>query len=123
MQLLRERGEALTAIANDLANLHAAFRGIRDGEFGLRLSLVASIVFPLTLVAGIFSMNSDYLPGEKGFWKFWAISIPSVAIFALILVYGTRPYWVLRDAKKYVFISYQRLKQQARRSDVSRDNV
>ncbi|PMD19704.1 hypothetical protein NA56DRAFT_647009 [Hyaloscypha hepaticicola] len=122
MQLLRERGEALTAIANNLANLHAAFRGIHDSEFGLRLSLVASIVFPLTLVASIFSMSSDYLPGAKAFWKFWAISIPSVAIFALALVYGTRPYWVLRDAKKYVFISYQRLKQQARKKN-NVDNI
>jgi hypothetical protein len=65
MQPLRERAEALTAIANDLANLRAAFRGVHDSEFGLRLGLFAWIVFPLTLVAGIFSMNEHYLPGAK----------------------------------------------------------
>ncbi|QDS77149.1 hypothetical protein FKW77_001366 [Venturia effusa] len=101
MQPLRERGEGLAAISNDLANLRAAFRGVKDGEFGLRLSLFASIVFPLTLVAGIFSMNDVYLPGAKSFWKLWAVSLPLVAAFALVLVYGRHPFRVLSDAKEY----------------------
>lgn len=46
MQLLRERVEAFTGIANDLANLRATFRGVHDSEFGRRLILFASIVFP-----------------------------------------------------------------------------
>jgi hypothetical protein len=84
MQPLRERVEALTSVANDVANLRAAFRGVHDSEFGLRISLFASIVFPLTLVASIFSMNDSYLPGPKQFWKFWAISLPFVLAFSLV---------------------------------------
>jgi Mg2+ and Co2+ transporter CorA len=103
LQPLRQRTEELTTIANDLANLRAAFRGVHDGEFGLRLSLFASIVFPLTLIAGIFSMNDKYLPGAKAFWKFWAVSLPFVAAFALVLVYGWRPFRGLRhDVKEYI---------------------
>jgi hypothetical protein len=108
MQPLRERSEALTTIANDLANLRAAFRGVHDGEFGLRLSLFASVIFPLTLIASILSMSDDYLPGAKSFWKFWAISLPFVAAFAFVLVYGNRPNRILRDVREYAGLLHRR---------------
>jgi hypothetical protein len=108
MQPLRERAEALTAIANDLANLRAAFRGVHDSEFGLRLSLFASIVFPLTMVAAILSMGDDFLPGKGKFWIFWATSLPATALFALVLVYGRRPYRIFKDIKEYVGIRRER---------------
>lgn len=100
MAPLRDRAEALNSVANDLANLRAAFRGVHDGEFSLRLSLFASIVFPLTLVASIFSMGDDYLPGEEEFWKLWAIGMPICVGVALGLVYGKRPWQVWRDGKE-----------------------
>jgi Mg2+ and Co2+ transporter CorA len=92
MQPLRDRAEALNSVSNDLANLRAAFRGVADGEFSLRLSLFASVVFPLTLLAGIFSMGDDYLPGKPQFWKLWAIGLPICVTVALGLVYGKRPW-------------------------------
>jgi hypothetical protein len=97
MQPLRDRAEALNSVANDLANLRAAFRGVADGEFSLRLSLFASVVFPLTLLAGIFSMGDDYRPGKPQFWKLWAIGVPFCATIALGLVYGRRPWGVFID--------------------------
>lgn len=102
MQPMRDRAEALNSVSNDLANLRAAFRGVHDGEFGLRLSLFASVVFPLTLVATIFSMGDAYLPGEKEFWKLWAIGPPFCGVVALLLVYGKRPWRVGNDAWEYV---------------------
>ncbi|KAH8655502.1 hypothetical protein BX600DRAFT_69427 [Xylariales sp. PMI_506] len=94
---LHARVESLGSIANDLANLRAAFKGIYDGEFGLRLSLFASIVFPLTLIASIMSMGDDFSPGKQRFWIFWAASIPFVILFAVLLVYGKRPDMAIRD--------------------------
>ena len=88
MQPLRDRAEALNSVSNDIANLRAAFRGVADGEFSLRLSLFASVVFPLTLLAGIFSMGDDYRPGRPQFWKLWAIGVPFCVTVALGLVYG-----------------------------------
>jgi hypothetical protein len=101
MQPLRDRAEALNSVSNDLANLRAAFRGVSDGEFGLRLSLFASIVFPLTLLAGIFSMGDDFRPGRPQFWKLWAIGLPVCLVVALGLVYGKRPWAVVPDAWRY----------------------
>jgi hypothetical protein len=116
MQPLRERGEALSAIASDLSNLRAAFRGVHDSEFGLRLSLFASIIFPLTLVATILSMSDHYLPGADSFWKFWAISLPLVAAFCLVLVYGWRPDRIFRDTKDHVVLHHE---NQMERSEIS----
>jgi len=99
LQPLRERVERLTSIANDLANLRAAFKGIHDGEFSLRLGIFASIVFPLTLVASILSMGDDFLPGKSKFWIFWVSSIPFVAVFAIGLVYGRRPDRIVKDVR------------------------
>lgn len=99
MQPLRDRAEALSSVANDLANLRAAFRGVHDGEFSLRLSLFASIVFPLTLVAGIFSMGDDFRPGKPQFWKLWAIGPPFCLSLALGLIYGKRPWKVVSDLR------------------------
>jgi Mg2+ and Co2+ transporter CorA len=101
MQPMRDRAEALNSVSNDLANLRAAFRGVHDGEFGLRLSLFASIVFPLTLVATIFSMGDSYLPGAAEFWKLWAIGPPFCVCVALALVYGKRPWRFFVDVGEY----------------------
>jgi hypothetical protein len=99
MQPLRDRAEALNSVSNDLANLRAAFRGVADGEFSMRLSLFASIVFPLTLVAGIFSMNENYLPRAAQFWKLWAIGVPVCIGVAVALMYGRHPWRVFFDLK------------------------
>lgn len=74
LQPLCERVEGLSSMANDLANLHMAFKSIKDGEFSLRLSLLGSIVFPATLVASLLSMGDGYRAGQSQFW----VSIPFV---------------------------------------------
>lgn len=102
MQPLRNRAEALSSVSNDIANLRTAFRGVADGEFSLRLSLFASVVFPLTLLAGIFSMGDDYRPGRPQFWKLWAIGMPFCLTVALGLVYGKHPWTVFVDLWEYI---------------------
>jgi CorA-like Mg2+ transporter protein len=99
---LWNRVNALSAIANDLSNLRAAFKGAQNGELVLRLSLLASIVFPLTLVASMLSMGDYFTPGKKKFWIFWAGSIPAVVLFEIVLVYGTQPFRIALDLKDFI---------------------
>jgi CorA-like Mg2+ transporter protein len=106
MQLLRQRVEALTDIANQLANLRAAFKSTYDGELGMRLSIFASVVFPFTLVAGILSMNDDFLPGTGKFWIFWVGSIPSVLVASILLLYG--PKKIAQDLIKVIKTWHER---------------
>ncbi|KIW06514.1 uncharacterized protein PV09_02947 [Verruconis gallopava] len=105
MEPLRSRAEALSTVASDLANLRAAYRGVHDSEFGMRLSLFASIIFPLTLVASIFSMSDNYLPGAPDFWKLWAIGPAFCVALALLLVYGKRPWKLFTDIFKYFYLA------------------
>jgi Mg2+ and Co2+ transporter CorA len=122
MQPIRDRAEALNSVSNDLANLRAAFRGVHDGEFGLRLSLFASIVFPLTLVASIFSMGDDYLPGSDAFWKLWAIGPPFCICVALALVYGKRPWRFFMDIWEYGVL-WRKAEEKRKKSDADAKKV
>ncbi|KAH7159356.1 hypothetical protein DER46DRAFT_611594 [Fusarium sp. MPI-SDFR-AT-0072] len=84
----RERVDNLSGIPDQLSSLHAAFKGIDDGAFGLRLSIFAAIVFPITLVAAVLSMGDEFLPGKSKFWIFFATSIPLCSLFGGFLRYG-----------------------------------
>lgn len=87
-----DRLSGLRSLANDLTNLHTAFRSVNASDFGLRISLFAGIVFPMTLVSGVLSMEGRYLPGHSSFWVFWAVSIPLVLVLTLALFLGRRPF-------------------------------
>jgi hypothetical protein len=50
-----------------------------------RLTSLATILVPFSVSAGMFSMGGEYLAGEKNFWVFWAVAIPMVWIFGLLI--------------------------------------
>lgn len=88
LQPFRQRIDDLSSIATGVAGLQVAFKSIRDSEQGLWLSVFAAIIFPLTLVASIFSMSDSYLPGAGEHWVFWATSVPLAFIVSVALMYG-----------------------------------
>ncbi|KAJ5198252.1 uncharacterized protein N7498_007369 [Penicillium cinerascens] len=77
------RVDNLVGIVTDSINLSSALRSLHDARFGLQLSIVGAVFFPITLVAAIFSMGGDYQPGSKQFWIPWVIAVPLVAILIL----------------------------------------
>jgi hypothetical protein len=82
---LRERANNLSTVANDIASLRAGFQGIEDSASGLSLSILATIIFPFTLVASLLSMPDEYAPGKSRFWIFFAVSIPLTCVIVLFL--------------------------------------
>ncbi|KAJ6114369.1 hypothetical protein N7486_000147 [Penicillium sp. IBT 16267x] len=77
------RVDNLVGIVTDSINLSSAMRSLHDARFGLQLSIVGAVFFPITLVAAIFSMGGDYSPGSKDFWIPWVVAIPLVTILIL----------------------------------------
>lgn len=77
------RVDNLVGVVTDSINLSSALRSLHDTRFGLQLSIVGAVFFPITLVAAIFSMGGDYSPGSKDFWIPWVIAVPLVAILIL----------------------------------------
>ena len=67
---LRERANKLSSVANDIASLRAAFQAIEDSASGLSLSILATVIFPFTLVASMLSMGDHFGPGKSQFWIF-----------------------------------------------------
>jgi hypothetical protein len=59
--------------------------GIRGTRGVTRLTSVAILFAPVSVIAGIFAMAGDYAAGAKNFWVFWAVSIPLMSILSLIL--------------------------------------
>ncbi|KAL4808289.1 hypothetical protein BDV18DRAFT_158395 [Aspergillus unguis] len=82
------RVDNLVGIVTDSMNLSSAMRSLHDARLGLHLSIAAAIFFPITLVAALFSMADDYMPGEKKFWIPWAVAAPLVA-FLIFLIWRT----------------------------------
>jgi Mg2+ and Co2+ transporter CorA len=82
-----KRADNLSTVANDLASLWAGFKSIEDSEFGLTLSVLATIIFPFTLIAAMLSMGGDFSPGQSKFWIFFASSIPLSFVIGLYVKY------------------------------------
>jgi hypothetical protein len=56
---LCERVKGLSGIANEPTNMHGAFKSIKDSELAQRLSMFAVVVFPVRLVVGVISWESN----------------------------------------------------------------
>lgn len=94
-----DRIDSLSGVANELANLHTAFQSIKSGEFGVRLSLFAVVVFPMTLVTSILSIPDRYGPGKDMFWVYWAVAAPLVFVLCGALVWREPEKWVGERAR------------------------
>lgn len=89
LKLHKSRADNLLGIVTDSINLSNALRSLHDTRFGMQLSIVGAIFFPVTLVAAVFSMGGDYLPGSKNFWIPWVVAVPLVAVL-IIMIWQSR---------------------------------
>ncbi|KAH7087693.1 hypothetical protein FB567DRAFT_415345, partial [Paraphoma chrysanthemicola] len=92
LKLFKSRVDNLTTTADEIVNLRSAKKSLDDGDFNLRLAILAAIVFPVTLVAAIFGMSDTFKPGDGKFWIFWAVSLPLTVVMVWVIV-GWRPTW------------------------------
>ncbi|KAK3985332.1 hypothetical protein QBC44DRAFT_405173, partial [Cladorrhinum sp. PSN332] len=72
-------------IAPALVQVHDHRRAVADQAFVRRLTYIAFVFVPASWVAAIFSMASEYGPGQPKFWVYFAVSVP----FCLALVVGS----------------------------------
>ena len=74
-------------------SLRLAESNARLSEVVTTLTIVGSIILPLTLIAGIFGMNNKDLP-EESFGGFWGIIVLMVVFAIIMLVYFWRRGWL-----------------------------
>jgi magnesium transporter len=58
------------------------------------LTVIATIMMPLTLISGIFGMNFARIPGLDAPWGFWSTIAVMAAIAALMLAWFRRREWI-----------------------------
>jgi magnesium transporter len=58
------------------------------------LTIIATIFIPLTLVAGIYGMNFQYMPELGWRWGYPVVWLVMLVIGALMLVYFRRKKWL-----------------------------
>ncbi len=58
------------------------------------LSVIATIMLPLSVISGVYGMNFLFLPGAKDPFGFWAIIALMVLIIVLMLGFFNRKGWV-----------------------------
>ncbi|KAK4159575.1 hypothetical protein QBC43DRAFT_326921 [Cladorrhinum sp. PSN259] len=72
-------------IAPALVQVHDHRRAVAEQVFVRRLTYIAFVFVPASWVAAIFSMASEYGPGQPKFWVYFAVSVP----FCLAIVIGS----------------------------------
>jgi len=50
-----------------------------------RITLVAALFVPVSLISGIMSMGGEFIPGGKKFWVFFAVAAPVIALVYMFL--------------------------------------
>lgn len=80
---LHDEGRSLEAKFDNMIEEYVQETSIQQSRSVGRLTALATILVPCSIIAGIFSMSDEYLVGKKLFWVFWAVALPVVGIFAL----------------------------------------
>jgi Mg2+ and Co2+ transporter CorA len=86
--------ETLRAVAAEVRETNAALLNARQNEIMKTLTIMAFTTFPLSLIASIFGMNTDYLPivGTPG--DFWIVMGIMIALTASFFVYFRAKHWI-----------------------------
>ncbi len=85
--------ESNKEIVNDLHSTNDSLLTAKTNEVMKFFTLLAFVTFPLSLVASIFSMNTQYTPLVHEPYGFWLIVIVMTMVMALMLVYFKRKRW------------------------------
>ena len=70
---------------NSLALLEST-RSIDEAQVTRLLAVLGIIFLPLSLVASVLSMSSDFLPGHPWFWIYIVVSLP-LLLFSLFIAF------------------------------------
>ena len=84
LTIWESRVKDLMGSAYDSLALLESTRSIDEAQATRLLAILGTIFLPLSLVASILSMSSDFLPGNRRFWVYIAVSLPLLLSSLLI---------------------------------------
>lgn len=85
--------ESLRDISSGLLDIYLSSVSNRLNEIMKVLTIISAIIMPLTLIAGIYGMNFEYMPELRWKWGYPGALILMVVIGTAMLLYIKRKKW------------------------------
>ncbi len=86
--------ETLRDMLSGMLDIYLSSISNRMNEVMKVLTIIATIFIPLTLIAGIYGMNFQYMPELAWPWAYPVVWLVMIAIAALMVVYFRRKRWL-----------------------------
>lgn len=91
IQRVLQHARRLEASAESAVQLHFSANTHQTNEIVRKLTAIAAIFAPLTLISGIFGMNFQHMPllnDYDGFW--WTMTVMGAIVLVMLLYFWTR---------------------------------
>lgn len=96
LQRISDLAEGYRDLVAGLFDIHFAVIGSRTNDVMKTLAVVSAIILPLSLIAGIYGMNFDYMPELKTTTGYFVV-LGAMALLAIVLlVYFWRQGWIFQ---------------------------
>ena len=100
LQRISDLAEGYRDLISGLMEIHFSVVASRTNDVMKTLAVVSAIILPLTLIAGIYGMNFEYMPelhSRNGYYVTLAVML---AITILLLIYFWRRGWIFTGDEK-----------------------
>lgn len=102
---ITDLAEGYRDLVGGLFDIHFAVVGSRTNDVMKTLAVVSAIILPLGLIAGIYGMNFENMPGLKSDRGFWLTVALMLGITIALLTYFWRRGWVFQKEPEIMIAS------------------
>jgi magnesium transporter len=96
LQRMADLAESYRDLVGGLFEIHFAVVGIRTNDIMKTLAVVSAIILPLSLIAGIYGMNFEYLPETKMRYGYFVTLGVMALLTVILLTYFWRRGWIFQ---------------------------
>lgn len=94
LQRISDLAEGYRDLVSGLMEIHFSVVANRTNEVMKTLAVVSTIILPLTLIAGIYGMNFEFMPELHSRYGYYATLAGMALITVMLLIYFWRKGWV-----------------------------
>jgi len=96
---ISDLSESYRDLVSSLFDIHFSVMSNKNNDVMKTLTVMSSIILPLTLIAGIYGMNFEYMPELKSPMGYFMTLAAMGSITILLLVYFWRRGWIFQRSE------------------------
>lgn len=100
LQRISDLAESYRDLVNGLFEIHFSVVANRTNDVMKTLAVLSAIILPLSLIAGIYGMNFEYMPELKSPFGYFLILAVMLLIAISLLFYFWRRGWILQKDER-----------------------